>query len=99
MKSQPPGFFVFSLEAFSHDMRPQSSGRPEFGDLLKELVMRIEKERNLRCKVVYVQPGLDCRLHISDPVRQCKRDLLRCCATCLPNMVAADADRVPARHI
>ena len=44
--------------AVFHFTGPESAGGPEFGDLFKEVVVDVEKERELRDKTVNGKSGL-----------------------------------------
>ena len=52
-------------------------GGPELRDLLEEVHVAREEEREPRREVVDRQPGVDRRLHVGDGVGQRERDLLR----------------------
>src|SRR5438094_674756 len=70
--------------------------RAERRYLLEERRVRGEKERELWRESVDVEPALDRRVDVRDGVRERERELLHRVGTGLPNVVAADRDRVPA---
>jgi hypothetical protein len=45
MEAQPHGTGILGMEAVAHNLRPYAARRPQFADLLKEIYVRIEKER------------------------------------------------------
>ena len=59
---------VGRAEAVAHDARPQPAGRAELRDLLEEVVVRVEEERQALAELVDVEPGVDRRLHVGDAV-------------------------------
>jgi len=80
-------------------MRAQTARRAELGDLLQQIGVRVEEERDARREVVDRQAARARRLDVGDAVGQRERDLLHGVAARLANMIAADADGVPARHL
>jgi hypothetical protein len=60
--------------------------------------VRVEEERDLRHERVDVEPGVDAPLHVLEAVAQRERELLQRGRARLADVVAADRDRVPARH-
>ena len=98
MEAQHPRARVPGLEALAHDARPQPAGRPELGDLLEEVVVGVEEERQLRREVVDLLPRIPSGGDVRDAVGQGERDLLHRRAARLADVIAGDRDRVPARH-
>src|SRR5262245_16899828 len=89
---------VRRAEAVSHDARPETTGRTELGDLLEEVVVRVEEEREALAEAVRREPGRDRRLAVRDAVRERERELLGRARARLADVVAGDRDRVPARQ-
>src|SRR5262245_19097361 len=74
-ESDGPG--IRSSEAIAHDPGPQSAGRPELGDLLEEVVVGVEEEREALAEVVRREARSDGGLAVGDPVRESEGELLR----------------------
>ena len=70
-----------------------------FGDLLEEVVVRVEEERQPRREVVDVKPGGERRLDVGDAVGQREGELLDRGRAGLADVVAGDRDRVPLRNV
>ena len=79
-------------------LRPHAPRRAELGDLLEEVVVGVEEERELPGEVVHVQPGVERGPHVGDAVGEREADLLRGGAAGLADVVAGDRDGVPARR-
>src|ERR1035437_4157292 len=98
MESQPHRTGILRLEALFHNPGPHSASSAELGDLLEEVDMGIEKERKPRCKSVHVHfLSVDHVLYISDAIGQGKSQFLDGRRTGFSDVIAADADGVPAR--
>jgi hypothetical protein len=50
---------VLRAEALAHDPRPHAPRGAELGDLLEEVVVHVEEERQPRRELVDVEPGVD----------------------------------------
>ncbi len=61
--------------------------------------MGVEEERDLLAELVHVQPGVHGGLHVGDPIGEGESDFLHGGRPGLADMVAGDADRVPARDL
>ena len=61
--------------------------------------MRVEEERQPGRERVDGQPGRPRGVDVGDAVRERERHLLHGVAARFPDVIAADADRVPARHL
>ena len=59
---------VRRAEALAHHARPEAARRPELRDLLEEVVVRVEEEREPRAEVVRREPRLDRRRAVGDAV-------------------------------
>ena len=57
---------VGRVEPVAHDARPQPPRRAELRDLLEEVVVRVEEERQPLAELVDVEAGVDRRLHVGD---------------------------------
>src|SRR5207249_2476497 len=99
MEAQHHRTRVLSMKAVTHNMRPHAPGGAKLRHLFKQVIMAVEKEGELPCKFINVQSGIDRSFDITDSIGECKCYFLRCCRACLTNMIATDADGVPARQI
>ena len=78
---------------------PDAPGRAELRDLLEEIVMHVEEEREMRHEVVDVESSRDPPLHVLEPIDESERELLQRGRPGFADVVAGDRDRVPARHL
>ena len=90
---------IGGAEPVAHDARPQPPRRAELGDLLEEVVVRVEEEREPLAERVHVEPGVDAGLDVGDAVRKRERHLLHGRRARLADVIPADRDRVPLRHL
>ncbi len=97
MEPQHHRSLVLRTEALAHDRCPDASRGAELRDLLEEVHVTREEERQARRDVIDLQAGIQRRLHVRDAVGQGERDLLRGGRARLTHVVAADRDRVPPR--
>src|SRR6266542_169014 len=86
-------------EAFFHHSGPDSSGRPEFCDFLEEVVVNVKEKTEPGSKFVDGQTCPDAMLDIFNTVSQSERQLLDRGRSGFPDVISADRDRVPARHV
>ena len=98
VKAQLPRALVLGAEPIAHHLGPEPSGGAELGDLLEEVAVRVEEEREPRRELVHVEPGVDAVLHVLDPVAQRERELLQRRRSRLADVVPADRHGVPPRH-
>ncbi len=94
-----PGPRVLCPESLPHCLGPDAASGAELGDLLEEIVVRVEEKGEPRRELVDRQPRLDAVLHVLDAVAQRKGQLLEGCRAGLPDVVAGDRDRVPPGHV
>ena len=83
----------------AHDLRPQLAGGPKLGDLLEEVVVRVEEEAQPLPERVHIESGLEGGLDVCDAVGQGEGEFLSSGRPCLADVVAADRDRIPARRV
>ena len=90
------GFFApnRSRIASAHSLRAARI----LGDLLEEVAVRVEEERDARHEVVDVEPGVDAVLHVLEAVAQREGQLLQRRRAGFADVVPAHRDRVPLRH-
>ena len=100
VETHPPGAGILRVEAVAHDLRPDPPGRAHLADLLEEVDVGVEEEGEPRGEVVDVEPlAADDVLDVFDPVAEREGQLLDGRGAGLPDVVAADADRVPLRDV
>src|SRR5215469_3048795 len=64
MSSQHPGARILCGVAVTHLMRPDSASGAELGDLLEEVIMHIEEERQAGRELVYLKTAGQRAIHI-----------------------------------
>ena len=99
MKAHHPGAGVFGPVALFHMARPDPPCGAVLADLFKKVEMSVEKEGEARREIINIEAGLDPRFHIGKAVGQGKGQLLHRGGARFADVVTADADRVPARHL
>ncbi len=82
----------------AHLAGPDPSRGPVLRDLLEEVDVGVEEEREARREGVDVQPALERPLDVGEPVLEREGELLLRGRPGLADVVAGDRDRVPARH-
>ncbi len=98
VEAQLPRSLVPGVEAVAHHLGPELPRGAELGDLLEEVAVRVEEERDPRREVVDVEARIDAVLHVLDAVAQRERQLLQRRRAGLADVIAAHRHRVPARH-
>src|ERR1051325_2943572 len=98
MKAHLERAFMIAAEAALHFTRPNATRRTILCNLFKEIVMRIEEERDARHEAIYVQTCFDTPGNIFDTVTQSEREFLRGCGAGFTDMIAAHGNRVVTRH-
>src|SRR5712692_687333 len=86
---------IFGVMAVFHLARPQPAGGPELGDLLKQVVVDVEKERELRGEAVHGKSSFYGSLDVGQPIIEGKGQFLHRGRSGLANVIAADADWMP----
>ena len=99
VEAHQPRLRLLRAERLAQLARPDPARRAVLGDLLEEVDVRVEEERQPRREVVDVHPARDLLLDVGQPVLERERELLRGRRARLADVVAADRDRVPARHV
>ncbi len=85
--------------AIPHPPGPDPAGGAELGDLLEEVDVRVEEERQARGERVDVEPAAHERLDVGEAVGEREGELLGGGRSRLADVVAGDRDRVPLRHL
>ena len=99
VETHPPGSRTLRAKRLPHLTRPDPSRRAELGNLLEEIVVRVEKERESRRKLVDMQPALLRPADVLQPVGEGERELLRRRRPGLTDVISGDRNRVPSRHV
>jgi hypothetical protein len=89
---------VRGAETVAHDPRPEPARGAELRDLLEEVVMRVEEEREPLAELVRRKTSCDRGLRVGDAVRERECELLDRRRSGLANVVPRDRDRVEARQ-
>src|SRR5256885_10747692 len=79
--------------------RPDPPRRAELRDLLEEVVVHVEEEREVRDEVVWVEARCDAPFHVLEAVDERKGQLLERRGTGFADVVTGDRDRVPPRNV
>ena len=90
---------VGRAEPLFHDPRPQPPRRAELRDLLEEVVVGVEEERQPLAERIDVEARAARRLHIGDRIRERERHLLDRRRSRFADVIPADRNRVPLRHL
>src|SRR6266540_1303976 len=99
VEPQEPRARILRAEGVAHLPRPDPPGGPVLRELLEEVVVRVEEERQAGREVVDRQATVDPPPHVLDAVREGEGELLRRGGARLADVVPADRDRVPLRHL
>src|SRR3989339_809462 len=100
VEAQPPGTRVFGMKAFLHHVGPYPPRRPHLAYLLEKVDVRVEKEGEAGGEGIDIQTlALNNVFDVLDAVAERKGQLLHGGRSRFPDMVAADADRVPFRDV
>src|SRR5439155_11080699 len=86
-------------ETLLHGAGPDAARGPQLCDLLEEVVVDVEEEAEARREIVDVEPCADARLYVLDAVPEREGELLDRGRPGLADVITADRDRVPARHV
>ena len=99
VEAHRPGAGILRPVALPHPARPDPPRGAVLADLFKKVEMGVKEKRKPRGKVIHRQPRRNPRLHVGEAVGQGEGQLLHRRGARLADMVAADADRIPARHL
>ena len=89
---------VRGAEPLPHDACPQPAGRAELRNLLEEVVVGVEEERDALAELVGREAGRHRRLAVGNAVGHRERELLDGRRARLADVVAGDGDRVEERQ-
>ena len=90
---------ILGAERLAQLARPDPARRAVLGDLLEEVDVGVEEEAQARRERVDVEPARDLLLDVGEAVLEREGQLLRRRRARLADVVAGDADRVPARQL
>ena len=99
MSAQPPRLRAPRPVHVTHTPRPDPTRRAQLGDLLEEVVVHVEEERQARREVVHVEATRDTALDVLEPVTQGECEFLSRGGPGLADVVTRDRDRVVVRRI
>ena len=99
VEAQQPRPRLLRPEGVSHLASPDAPGRAVLGQLLEQIVVRVEEEGEPGCELVDLQAAVDPPADIFHAVRKGEGELLRRRRSRLADVVPADRDRVPPRHL
>src|ERR1700676_901661 len=85
-------------EAIFHHAIPNLARGAVLGDLLEEVVVRVEEKTQARAEVVDIKPTTARPLDIFDAVVERERQFLERGGAGLANVISADRNRVEARR-
>src|SRR5436305_14966783 len=94
MEAHQPGGLVLRVEAGFHQPVPNFAGSTVFGDLLEEVVVRVEKETKARTEFINVGPATARPLHIFHSVVNRESQLLQRGSAGFAYVITADGDGV-----
>ena len=99
VETQPLRARITGAIGIPHPARPDPPGCTEFRDLLEEVDVRIEEERQTRGEPVDVHPAGQTQFDITETVRQRVGQFLRGRRTGLPDVIAGHRKRFVVGHL
>src|SRR5438132_1638284 len=99
VESEEPGTRVLRPERVPHLACPDPAGRAVLREFLEQIVVRVEEEGQAGREVVHPESAVDAPADVFHAVRQGEGQLLPGGRPRLANVIAADRDRVPLRHL
>jgi hypothetical protein len=87
---QHPRPFLLGAVALLHPAGPDTTGGAELGDLLEEVDVAVEEERESRSEIVHLEPAAQTQLHVSEAARHREREFLDRRGSRLTDVVARD---------
>ena len=98
VEAHQPGALVLGAEALLHQAIPDFARGAVLGNLLEEIVVRVEEEAEARAELVDIEPAAPRPLHVLDAVVDGECQLLQRGRAGLANVIAADGNGVEARR-
>ena len=99
VEAHPPRLGLARAEGLAQLAGPDPPRGAVLGDLLEEVDLGVEEERQPRREVIDVEAARDGVLDVGEPVLEREGELLGGGRAGLADVVAGDADRMPARHV
>ena len=99
VKAHPQRLGLAGTKGLAQLACPDATRRTVLGDLLEEIDLGVEEETQARREVIDVEATRDGVLDVGEPVLEGEGELLGGGRARLADVVARDADRVPARHV
>src|SRR5437868_6323117 len=99
MATHHPRARILRFVTLAHQSGPQTTPGTKLGNLLEEIVMDIKKEREAWSKFIDLQTTSQCSIDISQAIGNSKGQFLHGCCPGLADVIAADADGIPKRHM
>src|SRR5205807_7391481 len=99
VEAQAERLLLLRAVAIPEPPRPDAPSGAVLRDLLEEVDVRVEEEREALREVVDVQPPLLAELHIAEPIGEREGQFLLRGRAGLADVIAGDADRVELRHL
>src|SRR4030067_1223479 len=94
-KAEFHGLRVAGPKLVPHNLSPQSSASPQFGDFFKEIYMGRTIESNPRSEFIYFQSSSNTLSHVHLGMAKAKSDFLGCINTHLTHIVKINIDDIP----
>src|SRR3989441_7247110 len=98
VETQLARFRIPGFETVLHYMGPDSTRSSELRNLLQEIVPTGEEEGELGSELVYLESSIKSRPNVFNSVCKTESQFLDRVRARLTDVIATDADRVPARH-
>jgi hypothetical protein len=99
VEAELPAFRPPGAVPVPHHLGPDPPRRPVLADLLEEVVVRVEEERQPGRELVHVEPGVDAVPDVLHPVPEREGQLLQCRCPGLSDVVARHGNGVPPRYV
>src|SRR5258708_35994588 len=99
MEAQHHRARILGVEAFAHNLCPHPPGRAELGHLFKQVIVTVKEKGELTRKCIDVQTSIYGSLDIANGIGKGESHLLHSRRPSFTNVIAANADSVPARQM
>jgi len=99
VEAQHQRAWILCAEAFRHDVRPEPSRRAVLRDLLQQIIVRIKEKRKLRRKFIHAEPGVECRLNVSDAIGKRERNFLDGGRAGFADVIAGNRNGIPLGEV
>src|SRR5678815_5633575 len=99
METQLERAFVCRTKALAHFSRPYTTRSSILRNLLEEIVVSVEKERNSGNEFVYIQPGFQAPVDVFQAIAQGEGEFLYRSRSRFTNVITTHRDGIVARHM